>query len=71
LTVTVAADVLLVFSSPLVLNPDSAAEPIIRLGSLTLESIMTQTYLCSYLARETPAPGLGFLVLFPSQSKAK
>ena len=57
------AGVLLVFSVPLILYQKSAVDPLVRLGSMTIQSAQSQTFLCSYLPGEVPASGLGFLIL--------
>ena len=64
------ADVLLVFSTPLVLYQYSTSDPIVRLGSLTVRLDQSLTFLCSYPHGAEPASGLQFLYLPPFQ-KAK
>ena len=57
------ADQMLVFTAPFVLYQRSAADPLVRMGSMTLPSFRSSTFLCSYPDGEQPASGLQYLLL--------
>jgi hypothetical protein len=57
------ADLVLVFKAPFVLYQNSTVDPLVRLGSLTLRTMRSYVYLCTYPADEGPDPGLDYLIL--------